>query len=112
MTAYEIPNMRFSLETATAIARRRFVTVNGDGKAVLVAAGEKALGASMNDPGENEVLEVANGIVIVEAGGAIVAGALVEAAADGKAVTQAAGVLAGVAMTAASASGELISIML
>jgi len=86
MAAYEIPNLRFSLEAAGPVARRRFVVVDANGKGAQAGAGELAIGVSMNDPAAGEVLEVADGIVMVEAGAAIVAGSEVQSGTDGKAV--------------------------
>lgn len=110
MTAYEIPNLRFSAEAGAIVARRRFVVINGSGKGVQAGAGVAVVGASMNDPKSGEVLEIADGIVIVEAGAAVAAGAEVESDADGKAITLATGKKAGFAMTGAGAAGELMAV--
>lgn len=109
MAAYEIPNLRFSLEAGAAVVRRRFVKVVGD-KGQQAGAAEAVIGASANDAAIAEVLEIADGIVIVEAGAIVAAGAEVESDIDGKAITLALGKKAGYAMTAAGAVGELISI--
>ena len=51
------------------------------------------------------------GVILVEAGAAIAAGAEVESDANGKAITKAAGVVNGVAWDAAAAAGDLIRIV-
>lgn len=112
MAAYEIPNMRFSAEAGAAVARRRFVKINTNEQGVQAGAGEAVVGASMVDADVGEVLEIANGIVMVEAGAAIEAGSEVQSDANGKAITKdTTGVAAGVAMTNAS-SGALVSVLI
>lgn len=112
MAAYEIPNMRFSAEAGADVERRRFVKINALEKGVQAGAGETVVGASMVDAKATEVLEIANGIVMVEAAAKIVAGTEVQADADGKAITKDAGVAAGVAMTNASDAGVLVTVMI
>jgi hypothetical protein len=112
MAAYEIPNMRFSAEAGAVVERRRFVKINTDEKGVKAGAGEPVVGASMVDATKGEVLEIANGIVIVEAGAAIKAGSEVQSDTDGKAIIKAEGVTAGIAMTNASGDGVLISVLI
>ena len=111
MAAYEIPNMRFSAEAGAAVARRRFVKINANEQGVQAGAGETVVGASMVDAGVGEVLEIANGIVMVEAGAAITAGSAVESDANGKAITKTTGNVAGIAMTNAS-NGSLVSVLI
>lgn len=128
MSAYEIPNLRFSGESAAAIARRRFVIIDSAGKVAQAGAtATNVIGASSQpNAAAGEVAEIYDGIVIVEAAAAITAGASVQSNADGKAITLVAvtvdataggtttpvpvSLKAGVAMTSAAASGELISI--
>jgi hypothetical protein len=112
MAAYEIPNMRFSAEAGAVVERRRFVKINADEKGVKAGAGEVVVGASMVDADVGEVLEIANGIVLVEAATAIEAGAEVQSDADGKAITKTDGIVAGIAMTNASGEGSLISVLI
>jgi len=112
MAAYEIPNMRFSAEAGATVARRRFVKINAYEQGVQAGAGEAVVGASMVDAAKGEVLEIANGIVMVEAAAAIVAGSEVQSDANGKAKTKDTGVAAGVAMTNASGEGALVSILI
>ena len=61
----------------------------------------------MNQVKAGEVLEIADGIVMVEAGAAITAGAAVTSNAEGKAV---AGEGTCVALTGATSAGEIITI--
>lgn len=51
------------------------------------------------------------GVILVEAGAAIAAGAEVESDANGKAITKAAGVANGIAWDAAAAAGDLIRVI-
>lgn len=106
-SAYEIPNLRFSLPAGADVARHRFVKINSDGEGVQAGAGDAIIGVSMNEAAEGEVLEIADGIVIVKAGGAITTGGFVTANADGKAVTGEAGF---VALTGATAADEFVSV--
>ena len=112
MSAYEIPNMRFSAEAGAAVERRRFVKINADEQGVQAGAGEAVIGASMVDAAKGEVLEIANGIVMVEAAAAIEAGSEVQSDADGKAIPIDQGHAAGIAMTNASGSGALVSVLI
>ena len=112
MAAYEIPNMRFSAEAGAAVARRRFVKINADEQGVQAGAGEAVVGASMVDAAKGEVLEIANGIVMVEAAAAIEAGSEVQSDADGKAIPIDQGHVAGIAMTNASGNGALVSVLI
>ena len=111
MHAYEIPNLRFSVPAGANIPRRRFVTVNALGEGVIASAGGYAIGVSMNDADVGEVLEVSDGIVIVETGAAVSAGAKVSVGADGKAVTASEGTeatpIVGIAITGAGAGGTI-----
>lgn len=116
MYAYEIPNLRFSLPAGGAVARCRFVSVAND-KATQATNATAVIGASMNEVTADElaagdrIVEIADGIVMVEAGTAITAGARVYASADGKAVnTEGTAGVAGVAITGAAGAGELIAV--
>ena len=111
MNAYEIPNLRFSLPAGGDVARHRFVSVNATGTGVQATAATEVIGASMNASKEGQVVEIADGIVMVEAAGAITAGVAVYADAEGKAtVTKGTGSMAGVAVTAATGAGSLVAI--
>lgn len=109
--AYEIPNLRFSLPAGADIPRRRFISVNSSGEGVLATAGGSAIGVSMNEAAAGEVLEVADGIVMVEAGGAITPGAGIEVGTDGKAVTTS-GIGVGTALTGAAGAGNIVAVKL
>lgn len=117
MNAYEIPNLRFSLPAGGAIARARFVSVNNEGNGVQATASTTVIGASMNlitadeNTAGGHIVEIADGIVMVEAGGAITAGVAVSSNADGKAVAGDTNVC-GVAITGATAAGELVAVKL
>lgn len=115
MHAYEIPNLRYSLPAGGAVARCRFVSVNADGKGIQATASTPVIGASMNlvtaedfAAGER-IVEVADGIVMVEAGAAITSGAAVASNAEGKAIV-ATGDSCGVAITGATSAGELVAV--
>jgi len=110
MPAYEILNLRFSAIAGAAVARRRFVKAGANDTAVQAGNGEAAIGVSINAPAQYEILEIVDGIALVEAGAAIEANAIVQSDADGKAVTRTDGVALGTALTSAAAEGELISI--
>lgn len=117
MNAYEIPNLRFSLPAGGAVARCRFVSVDGNGNGIQATASTQVIGASMNLVTADEVsandriVEIADGIVMVEAAGAITPGVAVYANADGKAAGEGS-VIAGVAITGATAAGELVAVKL
>ena len=104
MNAYEIPSLRFSMPAGGAVARHRFVAVDANGNGIQAIATSNIIGASMNQTKSGEVLEIADGIVMVEAAKAVTAGTLAYADADGK-VTDAGTVVAGSAITSAVAGG-------
>ena len=114
MTAYEIPNLRFSAEAGAAIARRRFVRLNAQEQAVQAGEGDIVVGVSSNEASKaGEVLEIYDGIVMVEAGAAVTSGTAVMSDVNGCAVPHdgtSTKAIAGYAMTSASAAGELISV--
>jgi hypothetical protein len=98
---------------AAAVAAARFV---GLMTGQQCASGSKALGVSQYPAAIGDAFAVdVLGTTIVEAGGAIAAGAEVKAAADGsgKAIARGgAGPLDGIAVTAAAADGQKIEILL
>lgn len=104
MNAYEIPSLRFSMPAGGAVARHRFVAVDANGNGIQAIATSNIIGASMNQAKSGEVLEIADGIVMVEAAKAVTAGTLAYADADGK-VTDAGTVVAGSVITSAVAGG-------
>lgn len=109
MFAFEIPGQRFSLPAGAAIERHRFVSANSNSNGVTATAATPIIGVSMNKCKSGEVLEIADGIVMVEAGGAVTAGVAVASDASGKAV---AGDGPAIALTAATGAGELITVKL
>lgn len=93
---------------AGALSRLRFVGFDG----AVCAAGAKALGVAETsaDAGERAPANI-HGILLVEAGGVIAAGAEVESDAAGRAITKAAGIGNGFALDAAAAAGDVIRIV-
>ena len=121
MNAYEIPNLRFSLPAGGAVARNRFVSVDTNGNGIQATAATAVIGASMNlvtseeNTAGGHIVEVADGIVMVEASAVIAAGVKVASTADGKAVTYASGTTGdtcGIAITGATKAGELVAVKL
>ena len=132
MYAFEIPGLRFSLPAGEAIPMNRFISVGTNSKGVKANATTPVIGVSMNavETGDGvaasqQIVEIADGIVVVEAGAAISVGANVSSNADGKAIpavamsqdatskaVTAGTPVAGIAITSASASGELITVKL
>ena len=100
-----------TIAATAALTRNRFVGHDGD----VAAAAGNALGVTRTDAASGEDLSVdVLGTAVVEAGGAIAAGAAVEVGADGKAVTLAAGEKVGrlAPGSSASADGQLVEIIL
>lgn len=87
-SAFEIPGLRFSLVSDTNnIKRYRFLSVTNNGTVALANASSPVVGVSMNQvDAPDRPVEIADGICIVEAGGAIEAGNYVTADANGMAV--------------------------
>lgn len=111
MFAYEIPGTRFSLPAGADVKRYHFVAINGDSAGITATAASQVIGVAMNTVKTDEVLEIADGIVMVEAAGAVTPGTAVYAAADGRATTtEGTGNVAGIALTAASAAGDIITV--
>lgn len=104
MNAYEIPSLRFSLPAGGAVKRHSFVAVDANSNGIQADADSNIIGASMNETSAGQVLEIADGIVMVEAAKAVTAGTLAYADADGK-VTDAGTVVAGIVITSAVAGG-------
>ncbi len=116
MYAYEIPGMRFSLPAGGAVARHRFVSVSNEA-AIQATAAAAVVGASMNEvtaeeaAADKRIVEIADGIVMVEAAGAITSGAVVYSDAAGKATaTEGTSEPAGIAITAATGAGDIIAV--
>lgn len=116
MHAYEIPNLRFSMPAGGEVLMHRFVAVS-DEKAVTATASTAVVGVSMNEVTATEltanerIVEIADGIVMVEAAGAIAAGAKVYSNATGQATGTGTEVV-GIAMTAAAGAGSLLAVKL
>jgi hypothetical protein len=114
MFAFEIPGARFSLPAGGAVALHRFVSVGATG-AIQGNASNKIIGVSMNEVTADElaanerIIEIADGLVMVEAGGAVTAGSAVSSNADGKAVAGG-DAPCGVAITSATGDGQLITV--
>lgn len=109
MNAYEIPNLRFSLPAGGDVKRHRFVTVDANGNGIQATTASAVIGVSMNEASAGQVLEIADGIVMVEAAKAVTAGNPAFISADGKA-TDGSGasngsIIAGVVITSAVAGG-------
>lgn len=109
MPAYEIPKLRFSTSAAEAITRRRFVKPTTADTFSMAEIGDAPVGVSMNDPKQDETLEVADGIVMVEAGGTVVAGARATCGANGVAHSAGPGATVGCFLTGGDA-GELVTV--
>ena len=116
MYAFEIPGIRFSMPAGGAVARHRFVSV-ADNKAIAATGSNEVIGVSMNEVTAAElalndrIVEIADGIVIVEASEDIPSGYPVASVADGKAKATVEHPC-GIALTSASAAGELITVKL
>lgn len=114
--AYEIPGFSFPLPAGVDFsggAQFRFVDVSSTGKAVNPTAAGTVVGVRQTRAKLNEGTTIVhNGISIVEAGGAITAGALVETNAVGQALTKSAGVALGKALETASGAGVQIAVLL
>lgn len=97
-----------SVVAAVELTRRRFVGFDGN----VCANGAKALAVVEADTAAGNVAP-ANvlGVILVEAGAAISAGAEVQSDASGKAITKAAGVSNGIAWDVATAAGDVIRIV-
>ena len=116
MYAYEIPGSRFSLPAGGAVAQHRFVSVANEA-AIQATAATAVVGASMNEVTAEEnaankrIVEIADGIVMVEAAGAVASGAVVYSDANGKATTtEGTSGAAGIAITAATGAGDIIAV--
>lgn len=122
MNAFEIPELRFSLVPGGAITEHKFVSCSSTGKAIVATASTAVIGASMNRvtvtnnvvAPANQVAEIARGIVMVEAGAQVTAGAKVAADANGDAITyvsETTGDACGIALTSGT-DGQLIAVLM
>ena len=97
-----------TIAAAAALSRFRFADYSGN----VAGAGERVLGVPTTDFSAGEQASVAtHGEILVEAGAAIAAGAVVQSDASGRAITLAAGVASGRARDAAAAAGDIIRIL-
>ena len=117
LTAYEIPGSQFSLPATTAISRYRFVSINSTGQAIQATASTDVIGVSRNeiDPvkyPDAQVVDIADGIMMVEAAAAIPCGSKVTSNADGKAIVATGGTHVGIAFSDAAAAGTIIAVKL
>jgi len=110
---FQIPNMRWSLPSGGATPWRRFVSVNAQGYAVLANATTPVVGVSQNEtttgPHAEQVQEIIDGLVMVEAGAAVASGVYVVSNASGQAIVGATNPV-GVAITPATAAGQVITV--
>jgi len=97
-----------SVLAIAGLSAHRFVGFDGG----ICANGAKALGVVEVDT-ETDNMAPANvlGVILVEAGAAVAAGAEVQSDSQGRAITKAAGVANGIAWDAATTAGELIRIV-
>ncbi|MDF0606634.1 DUF2190 family protein [Neisseriaceae bacterium TC5R-5] len=97
-----------SIVAASDLTAQRFVGFDGQ----PCAAGAKALGVVEVNTGQDQMAP-ANvlGVMLIEAGGPIAAGAEVQSDASGKAIPKASGAINGIAWDAAGVAGELIRIV-
>lgn len=117
LTAYEIPGTQFSLPATTAIGRCRFVSIDGTGQAIQATDTTDVIGVSRNeiDPvkyPDGQVVDIADGIMMVEAAGEIACGAKVASDANGKAIVAVGDTFVGIAFSEAAVAGTLIAIKL
>lgn len=115
LTAYEIPGSQFSLPATTAIGRYRFVSIDNTGKAIQATASTDVIGVSRNeiDPvkyPDAQVVDIADGIMMVEAAEAITCGAKVASDANGKAIVATGDSHVGIAFSDAAAAGTIIAV--
>lgn len=109
MNAYEIPGLRYSLPAGGGVERHRFVSVNDKSEGVQATASTPVIGVSMNQAKAGEVLEIADGIVMVEAAAPITAGKGVASDASGKAVVSESASI-GVTITGTAVAGGLVAV--
>lgn len=115
--AYEIPGFSFPIPAGadfSAGAQFRFCDVSALGKAVNPTALGRVIGVRQNRPKADEATTIVNsGISIVEAGGAITAGALVATNGVGQAVAAATGnTVVGRALETSTGAGIQIAVLL
>lgn len=109
MYAFEIPNLRFSGEASEEIEQYRLITVDANGKYKHASIATHPVGASRCPAKPGQVVEIADGIVMVASVDAVKPGKYVKAIAGGKVseATNFADDSVGVALTASKANGLL-----
>lgn len=115
--AYEIPGFSFTLPAGADFSggkQFRFCDVASTGKVVNPTAGDSVVGVRYTKSKADEAVTIVHsGIAIVEAAGAITAGALVATDVNGCAVAAAAGdVTVGRALETSTGSGIQIAVLL
>jgi hypothetical protein len=114
--AYEIPGFSWTLPAAADFtgSQFRFVDVNSSAKAANPTANARAIAVRQNRCNTDQAATlVTDGISIVEAGGAITAGADVSTDATGRATASAAtNRVLGVALEQATGAGIKIAVLL
>lgn len=106
MNAYEIPGLRFSLPAGGAVKRHRFITVDANSNGIQASVATPVIGVSMNEASAGQVLEIADGIVMVEAAKAVTAGDVAGVSDDGRITdSENTSTLAGTVITPAAAGG-------
>lgn len=112
--AYEIPGNQFTLISATAIANYKLIAVDANGQGIVATASTPVVGACRGTVSDAEwAISVADGFVIVEAGGAVAAGSAVASNATGQAIAvtdPSTELTCGIAITPATAAGDLFTI--
>ena len=100
--------LTISVLAAAALTKKRFVTLSG----AVPGSGDWCPGVANADYdlGEQAGLD-AQGVILVEAGDVVAAGAEVQTDASGRAITKAAGAGLGRALDAAGAAGVLIRVL-
>lgn len=117
LTAYEIPGSQFSLPATTAIGRYRFVSIDATGQAIQATASTDVIGVSRNeiDPvkyPDAQVVDIADGIMMVEAAVPIPCGSKVASSTAGRAIVATGDTHVGIAFSDAPVAGTIIAVKL
>lgn len=100
-----IPVCPFTITASGELIENRFVGVDG----AEAGAGDNALGVSTHYAADGEDATVeALGIISVETGASVTAGALVESDAEGRAIDQSAGAVLARALDGSAAAGDFV----
>lgn len=103
MGKQSLPLLSQPVTASGAIAASRFVTPTG----AQAGVGVNSLGVSRFDAGDTETVTVdVIGTAIIETGGAVTAGGLIESDASGRAIAKTTGVAVARALPGQSAAGE------